>query len=194
MNKSSPSPFERDTLLAGPSFQAHLYADSHVLPNLPAETTLSSQEDLFVGFDQSWFSQAEPEYVMPISSTPAVISIDSVGGLQEGLQGVFNAGVEASVAEELVCYGMVSLNRLLDRFLIFKKSVYLQLHSFTMRRSSLWDRAKSYRKGYKISGMAARTFPEAKPSESNHQLNYSCSSNLPITGIWDTSVRRWSAG
>lgn len=188
MKTSFASLFESDTLLTGPSFQSHLYADNNVLPNLSTESTFSSQDGLFVPFDQSWFSHAESDNAMSIDATPAVNSIDPTEGLNE----VFNnADLGTSVAEELVCYGMVSTH--LDLFLVIQEDLYLQMHSSTMRRSNLWDRAKSYREGYKKSRMAARTFPGVILSESDHQLNCSCSSNLPITGIWDISMRRWRA-
>lgn len=117
MKTSFPSPFESDTLLTGPSFQSHLYADNNVLPNLSTESTFSSQDGLFVPFDQTWFSQTESDNVMSIDSTPAVNSIDSAEGLHE----VFNnADIGTSIAEELVCYGMVSTH-LLGLFLILKK-------------------------------------------------------------------------
>ncbi|KAF3400768.1 putative SWI/SNF-related matrix-associated actin-dependent regulator of chromatin [Talaromyces pinophilus] len=98
-----PSLFESDTFLTGPSFQSHLYADNNVMPNLSTESTFSSQDGLFVPFDQSWFSQAESDNAMSIDSTPAVNSIDSTEGLNE----VFNnADLGTPVVEELVCYGM----------------------------------------------------------------------------------------
>ena len=120
MKTSFPSPFEGDTLLTGSSFQSHLYADNNVLPNLSTESTFSSQDGLFVPFDQSWFSQTESDNVMSIDSTPAVNSIDSADR-----QEVFNnADIATSIAEELVCYGMVS-TRLLGLFLILKEeSIY----------------------------------------------------------------------
>jgi hypothetical protein len=113
MKTSFPSTFESDTLLAGPPFQAHLYADNHVLPNLLTESTFPSQDNLFVGFDQSWFSQTDSDNVMSINTTPAVNPIDQTEGLHE----VFNVDIGASIAEDPVCYGMVSFARLSSPFL-----------------------------------------------------------------------------
>lgn len=105
MKKSYPSPYESDALLAGPSFQPHLYADNNVLPNLSTESAFSSQDGLFVSFDQNWFSQTESDNVMSINSTPALNSIDSA----EGLHDILGADIGTSVAEDLVLYGMVSI-------------------------------------------------------------------------------------
>jgi hypothetical protein len=91
------------------------------LPNLPTESTLLSQDEPVFGFDQSSFTQAESDYGMSTISMPAVNSIDLADGLHE----VFNVDIETSVAEGLICYGMVSFTRLLILLLVFKKDLYL---------------------------------------------------------------------